>query len=250
MARCMAAWLRQGSACGESAYYISASYTTAMDGSSVARWGHIASGSCLDGASCLSPANSTRAQWVLDLCAAPGSKTSQLLDCVGPDGVVVANDRDPHRAYMLVRRCLALGHAAAKLLVTNHSAQKFPRFPGNLSADVGAGFDRVLADVPCSGDGTTRKNPSIWKRWLPGYGIKLHTVQLQIALRGAALLRVGGLLLYSTCSFNPIENEAVVVELLRRTKGSLELVDTSSLPESSRLTGLRRHEGLTEWQVG
>ena len=129
--------------------------------------------------------DSTRAQWVLDLCAAPGSKTSQLLDCVGPDGVVVANDRDPHRAYMLVRRCLALGHAAAKLLVTNHSAQKFPRFPTNLSAGVGAGFDRVLADVPCSGDGTTRKYPSIWKRWLPGYGIKLHTVQLQIALRGA-----------------------------------------------------------------
>jgi 16S rRNA C967 or C1407 C5-methylase (RsmB/RsmF family) len=71
-------------------------------------------------------------------------------------------------------------------------------------------YDRIICDVPCSGDGTLRKNPNIWAEWTPEFAMGLHSLQLRIAQRGAALLKVGGYMVYSTCSFNPIENEAVV----------------------------------------
>jgi len=105
-------------------------------------------------------------------------------------------------------------------------------------------YDRIICDVPCGGDGTLRKNPEVWQRWHPEFGIGLHPLQLRIALRGAALLKVGGLMCYSTCSFNPIENEAVVAELLRRCKGALVLEDASAL-----LPQLQRSPGLRKWRV-
>ena len=75
-------------------------------------------------------------------------------------------------------------------------------------------FDRILCDVPCSGDGTIRKAPDIWRRWTPGNGNGLHPLQLRIALHACQMLKVGGRLVYSTCTFNPIEDEAVVAEVL------------------------------------
>ena len=100
---------------------------------------------------------------VLDMCAAPGSKTSQLLEIVStfdgsndlePKGCVVANDSDPKRAYMLVHQLRRINSPA--VLVTSCDAQFFPLLDGE------GMFDRVLCDVPCSGDGTTRKNPGVW----------------------------------------------------------------------------------------
>jgi len=80
--------------------------------------------------------------------------------------------------------------------------------------------------------------------WHPGYGVSLHSLQLQIAMRGISLMKVGGYMTYSTCSFNPIENEAVVAELLRMAGGALKLVDVSaSLPD------LKRAPGLKTWKV-
>lgn len=75
-------------------------------------------------------------------------------------------------------------------------------------------FDRILCDVPCSGDGTIRKAPDIWRRWTPGNGNGLHPLQLRIALHACQMLKVGGRLVYSTCTFNPVEDEAVVAEVL------------------------------------
>ena len=87
-------------------------------------------------------------------------------------------------------------------------------------------FDLILADVPCSGDGTTRKNIDACNSWSQLGALALHKLQVDIAWRGVShLLRIGGYLCYSTCSMNPIENEAVVAELLRRSQGQLELVD-------------------------
>lgn len=180
----------------------------------------------------------------------PGSKTSQLLESLHskefetgktPTGVVVANDVDLKRAYMLVHQSKRISSPA--LLVTCHEAQNIP-FLGEDGTERDGVFDRILCDAPCSGDGTLRKNPLIWKNWSAKNGIALHPLQLQIAKRGAALLKVGGNMCYSTCTFNPLENEAVVADLLRWGKGSLELVDVSNT-----LPLLKRRPGINTWKV-
>lgn len=214
---------------------------------------------------------------VLDMCASPGSKTSQMLEALhsgekdgrAATGMVVANDNDSSRAYMLVHQCHRIG--SHSLVVTCHDAQNFPNVysgsstaagvpevdqsPGSLEpATAGAVasvlernppfFDRVLCDVPCTGDGTARKNADVFQGWAPNSGIGLHALQLLIGMRGLQLLKEGGLMVYSTCSFNPMENEAVVAELLRRCAGTIELVDVSD-----RLPGLVRSPGLLTWRV-
>ena len=188
---------------------------------------------------------------VLDLCAAPGSKTTQVLDALFANGeravtgCVIANDLDPRRSYMLVRRCAALTSACQHLMVTCHKAQYFPDvyhdpLKGPKRRPNGAGFDRIVCDVPCCGDGTLRKTKALLRRWNPFIGIGLHSLQIQIAMRGIELLNVGGIMAYSTCTFNPLENEAVVASLLHRCNGSIELLDTSNLfPEIARRPGLR-----------
>ncbi|OWM65646.1 RNA cytosine-C(5)-methyltransferase NSUN2-like isoform X2 [Punica granatum] len=201
--------------------------------------------------------------FVLDMCAAPGSKTFQLLEIIHrstgpgrlPDGLVLANDLDVQRCNLLIHQTKRM--CTANVVVTNHEAQHFPGCRLNKNW-VGASevngqseaspnqllFDRVLCDVPCSGDGTLRKAPDIWRKWNSGMGNGLHGLQIQIALRGLSLLKVGGRMVYSTCSMNPIENEAVVAEILRRREGFVELVDVSmELPQ------LIRRPGLRKWKV-
>ena len=184
---------------------------------------------------------------VLDMCAAPGSKTSQMLEIVSqqrpgerePKGCIVANDADPKRAYMLVHQLKRINSPVA--FVVSCDAQFFP----SLRDEVGEGsFDRVLADVPCSGDGTLRKNAGVWKNWNCLNAYALHSVQLSIALNGARLTKVGGYVCYSTCSMNPIENESVVAELLRLADGALELVDPR--PD---MPGLLARPGWNTWKV-
>ncbi|KNE57886.1 hypothetical protein AMAG_04731 [Allomyces macrogynus ATCC 38327] len=186
---------------------------------------------------------------VLDMCAAPGSKTAQLIEAVDatdvegqlPDGLVVANDADGKRAYMLVHQTKRLQTPC--LLITNHAAQMFPSLHDPATGQQ-LKFDRILADVPCSGDGTMRKNPLIWRSWTPNEGSALHFLQLRILMRAIALTKVGGKLVYSTCSMNPIENEAVVAAALKRCGGAVRLVDASKmLPE------LLRRPGVKTWTV-
>ncbi|PWN42549.1 S-adenosyl-L-methionine-dependent methyltransferase [Ceraceosorus guamensis] len=212
---------------------------------------------------------------VLDMCAAPGSKTAQIIEALHsptntgsteynsfPPGIIVANDSDIKRAYMLVHQSSRL--PSANLLVTNHDASLLPfvEVPwrskhadtsgsaGNITKMLK--FDRVLADVPCSGDGTLRKNIGIWKDWQPNNAMGLHALQLRILLRGLQGLRPGGRLVYSTCSMNPVENEAVVSAALREygadpfsgKPGRLHIVDTSGY-----LPNLKRTKGLTTWRV-
>lgn len=190
---------------------------------------------------------------VLDMCAAPGSKTCQLLEVAGglanssdsePTGFVVANDADPKRAYMLVHQLRRMNSPA--VFVTSCDGQYFPIL--DAKADKGTEkegmFDRVLCDVPCSGDGTVRKNPGIWKQWNQLGSLALHPLQLSIALRGARLTHVGGYVVYSTCSMNPMENESVVAELLRITDGSLVLEDPRE-----RMEGLIARPGWSTWKV-
>lgn len=186
----------------------------------------------------------------LDMCAAPGSKTSQLLEVInrsahdftGEQGLVVANDPDIDRAYMLVHQCRRI--SSPLLLIATHRGEQFPLPYRNAPGGGGEFFDRVLCDVPCSGDGTMRKNPMIWQKWSTSSAYTLHPLQLSIAKRGLQLLKTGGLMVYSTCSMSPYEDEAVVAELLRSSKGKLELVDARQF-----LPKLKTRPGLSHWAV-
>lgn len=196
---------------------------------------------------------------ILDMCAAPGSKTFQLLEMIHqstkpgvlPTAMVVANDVDVQRCNLLIHQTKRM--CTANLIVTNHEAQNFPgcsleKFCPEACIDESKPhrleFDRILCDVPCSGDGTVRKAPDMWRTWNIGMGNGLHRLQVEIAMRGIALLKVGGRMVYSTCSLNPVENEAVVGEILRRCGDSVELLDVSNeLPE------LIRRPGLSTWKV-
>ena len=176
-------------------------------------------------------------QFVLDMCAAPGSKTAQMVEMLAGSGLIIANDVDINRAFMMVHQL----HRAntANLLVTNHPAQQFP---GVLK------YQRVLCDVPCSGDGTIRKAPTKWKTWNIKDAVGLHPLQVQIATRGFSLLEEGGLMLYSTCSLNPIEDEAVVNTLLTTLGSTASLEDLPAII-NQKYPGLRYRPGLTHWKL-
>ncbi|KDQ20325.1 hypothetical protein BOTBODRAFT_27748 [Botryobasidium botryosum FD-172 SS1] len=189
---------------------------------------------------------------VLDMCAAPGSKTAQIIEALhadgsNPPGVLIANDSDYKRSHMLIHQLSRL--PSPSFMVTNVDASIYPSLQvpnenakGNKKTTT-LSFDRILCDVPCSGDGTLRKNLGIWKSWHPGDGNGLHTLQLRILLRGMRMLKPGGRLVYSTCSLNPVENEAVVSAALNI------LPEFSLLDVSSSLPELQRRPGLSKWKV-
>ena len=169
---------------------------------------------------------------VLDMCAAPGSKTCQMIEALQKTGVVVGSDVEWKRANMLSHQVQRLSSPAN--IVCNQDATMFPTI---------AAFDKVLCDVPCTGDGTIRKSGDIWRRWQISDGHGLHVRQLQILIRGLNVLKPGGTLVYSTCSLNPIENEAVVAAALSQFKDSVELQPLPNLP------GLLFKNGLSHWKV-
>jgi hypothetical protein len=105
-------------------------------------------------------------------------------------------------------------------------------------------FDRIVADVPCSGDGTFRKFPHLWRLFRPRISLELHLIQLQIAKASALMLKAGGRMIYSTCSINPLEDEAVVAALLLYCGGRLKLVDVE---KEGLLPGLKKRAGISTW---
>lgn len=187
---------------------------------------------------------------ILDMCAAPGSKTAQLIEMLHadmdvpfPEGFVIANDVDNKRCYLLVHQAKRLNSPC--IMVVNHDASCIP----TLKIDVDGKkdilfYDRILCDVPCSGDGTMRKNIDVWKKWTTSNSLHLHGLQLRIAVRGVEQLAVGGRMVYSTCSLNPIEDEAVIAALLEKSEGALELADSSA-----DLPGLKWMPGVTSWKL-
>ncbi|XP_072226596.1 RNA cytosine C(5)-methyltransferase NSUN2 [Leuresthes tenuis] len=187
---------------------------------------------------------------ILDLCAAPGSKTAQLIEMLHsdmdvpfPEGFVIANDVDNKRCYLLVHQAKRLNSPC--IMVVNHDASCIPtlQIASEGKKDV-LFYDRVLCDVPCSGDGTMRKNIDVWKKWTTSNSLHLHGLQLRIAVRGVEQLAVGGRMVYSTCSLNPIEDEAVIAALLEKSEGALELADASA-----DLPGLKWMPGVTSWKL-
>lgn len=182
---------------------------------------------------------------VLDMCAAPGSKTTQLLEAVmgpnggdHPNGCVVANEINAGRMDVLSFQTGRLPRAHAHLIITQQDAMQFP-----LPTRAEDKFDRVLCDVMCSGDGTLRKSMDMWSRWTTLQGPELHFAQCRTLIRGMSLCKKGGVVVYSTCSLNPIEDEAVISHCIAASKGTFRIADTSAL-----LPELRRTPGRTSWR--
>ncbi|KAL5022282.1 hypothetical protein ScPMuIL_001437 [Solemya velum] len=185
---------------------------------------------------------------VLDMCAAPGSKTGQLIESLHqndskdlPEGFVVANDSDNKRCYLMVHQVKRL--QTPNCVIVNHDATVMPKMLAGNDDQEFIFYDRILCDVPCSGDGTLRKNPDAWMRWSTIQGCNLHSLQLKILKRGLELLADGGRLIYSTCSFNPVEDEAVVATMLAKCEGTVELIDVEG-----QLPGLKYSAGRHSWK--
>ena len=165
---------------------------------------------------------------ILDLCAAPGSKTSMLASIMGGRGLLVANDRAKRRMQSLVfnlRKC-----GVPNVLFFNQFGEHF----GNLYYEQ---FDRVLVDPPCSALGTLAKNPEVLSWWSRERSATLARVQKSLLISGIKALRVGGRLVYSTCTITPEENEGVLDQVLE--KFDLEL-------EEIHMPGIKTRPALAE----
>lgn len=162
-----------------------------------------------------------KGQRFLDCCAAPGSKTA-LLAARNPDAQIVAAEIHPHRATLLRER---VPNANVEVLTASAIALPY-----------GAEFDRVLADVPCSGTGTLARNPEIkWKLRVEDLA-NLHARQSEILRAALRHLVPGGRLVYSTCSLETEENQSVVEEVLRDTPG-IRLTDIAAEVEKLVASG-------------
>ena len=144
---------------------------------------------------------------ILDLCAAPGGKSTQIAAAMGGEGLLISNEIHPARAKILSENIERMGIRNA--CVTNetpqHLAQAFPEY-----------FDRILVDAPCSGEGMFRKNEAACEEWSPENVRFCGARQDEILDCAAQMLRPGGRMVYSTCTFAPIENEGSISRFLKR----------------------------------
>lgn len=160
---------------------------------------------------------------VLDVCAAPGGKTLPLVRAAGSNGLAIATDRHAHRLRAMRAHFKRLG-VQGVYLVELDAAQRLP---------FGIQFNRILVDAPCSGTGTLSRHPEIRWRLRPEQLAEFHRLQVQILSMALERLALGGRLVYSTCSIEPEENEAVVEEALQAAP-SIRRVPTS---ETQRALG-------------
>ncbi len=142
---------------------------------------------------------------VLDLCAAPGGKSTQIAALIGADGFLLANEIHPQRSRQLSQNIERMGFA--NTIVSNES-------PAHLAARLPGFFDKVLVDAPCSGEGMFRKNQEARQHWSANNVLFCHDRQLEILAQAAIMLRPGGRLVYSTCTFSPEEDEQTIVDFL------------------------------------
>ena len=142
---------------------------------------------------------------VLDLAAAPGGKTTHLAALMQGEGLLVANDVQPKRVHEMTNNLDRWGAPHVAVLVAQ---------PRRLAERLGAFFDRVLVDAPCSGEGMFRKDFSARRTWTPNHVARCARIQAGILHHAARLVRPGGWLLYSTCTFAPEEDEGTIGRFL------------------------------------
>ena len=146
-------------------------------------------------------------EWVCDLCAAPGGKTTQIAGRMQGRGLLLCNEINPKRAKILSRNIERM--AVPNALVTNEH-------PKNLALRFSGMFDRVLIDAPCSGEGMFRKEEAAVADWSQDAVEMCARRQQEILNNAARMVAPGGRLVYSTCTFAPEEDEGVVAEFLAR----------------------------------
>lgn len=151
---------------------------------------------------------------VLDLCAAPGGKSTELGARLQGEGLLVSNDISNSRAKALLKNLELFG--IPNICVTSETPEK-------LTSVFGPYFDKILVDAPCSGEGMFRKDPDLIKSWLERGPEYYAPIQRQILKSAAAMLKPGGMLLYSTCTFAKLEDEDTIQWILEE-EPDLELV--------------------------
>ncbi len=169
---------------------------------------------------------------VLDLCAAPGSKTTQIAQAMDNRGLLVVNEVNSRRKQGLlqnIKRCGLLNEVVISL-----RGQRIDRvFPDY--------FDRILIDAPCSAEGTVRKSKAVLFHWGIRNIERMARIQKGLIVSAFRALRPGGVMVYSTCTIAPEENEAVVAYLLER------FPEADLLPVT--IPGIKLRPGITAWQV-
>ena len=169
---------------------------------------------------------------ILDLCAAPGSKTTYIASKMASQGLLVSNEINAKRAKVLSSNIERMG--ITNTVVTNNSPKDFEKKFANF-------FDKILVDAPCSGEGMFRKDPESVKYWSLDYVEQCANRQQHILDSAYKLLNKGGNLIYSTCTFSPEENEQNVAWLLEKYP-DMHLVDVK------KYAGME--DGRPEWGNG
>lgn len=169
--------------------------------------------------------NAQPGEKILDLCAAPGGKTTQVAAAMKGEGLLVSNEPVPNRAKILAENLERMGmvNAIAVCAYPDQLAKKWPGF-----------FDAILVDAPCSGEGMFRREPASRDEWQPGSPAGCAKRQAEILDEAAKMLRPGGRLVYSTCTFNRMENEGSICDFLKR--------HPEFSPEEFELDGIGRSE--------
>lgn len=169
---------------------------------------------------------------LLDLCAAPGSKTTQAADLMQNTGTILANDPNLGRVSVLSANLQKIG--ASNTVITRHDGVQLCKKLKKLNFK----FDKILVDAPCSGEGNIRSNPKTHIMWNLKAIQKLSRIQKKLAQSALEILKPGGEMVYSTCTHSPEENEIVVQHLLDNHNIELQEIN---IP-------LKTRPGVTEWR--
>ncbi len=189
---------------------------------------------------------------ILDMCASPGSKTTQIAQMMKNRGLVIANEPSLGRIAPLRSNCERLG--VLNVAVTRYDGRRFPR----------GSFDRVLVDAPCSSEGRERRGPGTLARCSRERSLGLKALQVGLLKNAMRLTKPGGVVVYSTCTYAPEENELVVQEALEGRRDGVDgehsgdggagrhsgdSRDSGAFRlEKVKIAGLKECPGIVEWE--
>ena len=165
---------------------------------------------------------------VLDLCAAPGGKSMQASLLMKNEGLIISNDISKNRAFAISENAERLGRG--NLLITNNDFSLiYDKFINT--------FDKIILDAPCSGSGMFRKEDKMWKDWSYQKVLKNAEIQKNLIMIAYQMLKPGGTMVYSTCSFSYEEDEEVIDYLIKNTDATLKEIPNSELFYKSKNNG-------------